>query len=377
MYLLIALISFALTYIIKSIAQKTSWVDNRKEKNSHKTPTPTCGGLAFATAWFIGVFYLYLNKKIEYELFLALLPGIPLVFLGFLDDLFNLKQRFRLLIQMAAVAYALWALGGLQQLELGIASYQNPYFLNILAFIGITWVINLYNFQDGIDGYAGTQAVFLGIAGFLVFKRPELLVLAFAVSGFLFWNWHKAKIFMGDTGSLFLGYTLAVLAIHYQNQGTSILNFVILFTAFWCDSTATLIRDLWNREDIMKRHKRFIFHKLVTAGWSHQKVVLSAIGFNLLMLGIVIFANSGPLLFRGFIAALLLFFAVMIIVDTLEKNVLLARNKLKCNHIHTNRVPHIPVQTSPKKYVPLTSIDKNISFLKNKSQEKHIRPNPE
>jgi len=82
----------------------------------------------------------------------------------------------------------------------------------------IIWFINLYNFLDGINGYAGSEAVFLAVAGFILFGGNHFLVLAMAVLGFLYWNWNKAKIFMGDVGSTLLGYNIAIFTIYYTNQ---------------------------------------------------------------------------------------------------------------------------------------------------------------
>ncbi len=349
------------------------WVDNRKEKSYHKQATPTCGGLAIAFSWFLGITYFFFQGNLEKDLYQALLLGIPLVFLGFLDDLYNLKQRFRLLVQMGAVASALYILGGLQQIDLGIAAYQNPYFLNTLAFVGITWVMNLYNFQDGIDGYAATEAIFLSLAGFFLFNDSLLLALACSVLGFVFWNWEKAKIFMGDTGSLFLGYTLSIFAIHYQNQGSSILVFVILFTAFWCDSTATLIRDLWNKEDIMKRHKRFVFHKLVSAGWSHQQVVLAAMGFNLVLFTLALASKRYNLLFQGFVTSLVLFFIVMKTVDSLQKKTLRQKTSKRKQAIFSPQKASLqPKMFLNKNYPNSKNLNKNMPFLKKPQRSQRV-----
>ena len=98
----------------------------------------------------------------------------------------------------------------------------------------IVWFINLYNFLDGINGYAGSEAVFLSLAGFLLFGGGHFLVLALAVLGFLFWNYNKAKIFMGDVGSTLLGYNIAIFTLYYSNKESSNLwIWMILFSLFF------------------------------------------------------------------------------------------------------------------------------------------------
>ena len=367
LYLILGLISFSLTYLIKIKAQKNTWVDDRKEKDHYKNSTPTCGGLAIAGTFYLGASYLYWQGQLERQLYWALLPGVPLTFLGFLDDLYNLKQKFRLIIQISAVIGLLAILGGLQQLTLGVASYQNPIALNILALIGVTWVINLYNFQDGIDGYAASEAVFLATAGYLLIGGPLFLTLAFSSGGFLYWNWHKAKIYMGDTGSLFLGYTLATLAIYYQNQGISILNFVVLFTFFWCDSTFTLIRDLWNKENVMKRHKRFIFHKLVTAGWSHSKVVVTVMVLNCLLFSAIALVPSTSILFYLFLSSMGLFITFMILADYLERKQ--TKQELRSMLTSHDTYSHEKILRNQKKKEYIQS---NISFLKKHRSSQEI-----
>ena len=228
-YLILFLISFLLTYFIKNYMIKKSLVAVVNERSSHTVPTPHGGGIALAITWFIGLMYLYFIGEISSNLFYALLFGAVISIVSFFDDIYELSPKIRLMVQALVAIGGLCFLGGFETLTFGIFDIQNPIFTNIFAFFMIIWFINLYNFLDGINGYAGSEAVFLALAGFILFSGNHFLVLA--VLGFLFWNWNKAKIFMGDVGSTLLGYNIAIFTIYYANEeSTNFWIWIILFT---------------------------------------------------------------------------------------------------------------------------------------------------
>ena len=294
-YLFLLLLSFALTYLIKNYAIKKSLVAHVNERSSHTTPTPHGGGVAIALTWFTGLFYLYFSDSIDTHLFFALLVGVIISAVSYLDDLFELSPKIRLLTQAIVALLGLYFLGGFKELDLFIFTIQNQFLTNIFAFFMIIWFINLYNFLDGIDGYAGSEAFFLSIAGFLLFGGSHFLVLAVAVLGFLVWNWHKAKIFMGDVGSTLLGYNIAVFTIYYADQNAQ--NFwiwIILFSLFWFDATVTLLRRKRAGDKLSQAHKKHAYQRLTQAGWSHERVVLFAMALNCLLFALVISLSSLP-----------------------------------------------------------------------------------
>lgn len=237
--------SFILTYIIRYIAKKKSLIDIPNERSSHTRPTPRGGGLAIAITWFVGITYMNYNGYIQTNLYFALISGIILSTISFLDDIYNLKSLPRFIVQCTVSAIALYFIGGLKTIDLGFFAIENSYLLNIFCFIGIVWFINLFNFIDGIDGYAASESVFICIAVFFFVNDNVLLLLTMAVLGFLPWNWDKAKIFMGDIGSTLLGFSICVLSIYFHNTGQfSIINSLILSSLFWFDATFTLLKDL-------------------------------------------------------------------------------------------------------------------------------------
>jgi len=294
-YLFLLLLSFVLTYLIKNYAIKKSLVAHVNERSSHTTPTPHGGGVAIALTWFTGLFYLYFSDSIDEHLFFALLVGVIISAVSYLDDLFELSPKIRLFTQAIVALLGLYFLGGFKELDLFIFTIQNQFLTNVFAFFMIIWFINLYNFLDGIDAYAGSEAVFLSIAGFLLFGGAHFLVLTVAVLGFLFWNWHKAKIFMGDVGSTLLGYNIAIFTIYYANQNAqSFWILIILFSLFWFDATITLFRRKRNGEQLSKAHKKHAYQRLTQSGWSHERVVFFAMALNCLLFALVISLSSLP-----------------------------------------------------------------------------------
>lgn len=292
-YLILLLISFSLTYFIKNYMIKKSLVASVNERSSHTVPTPHGGGIAIAITWFIGLFYLYFIGQIENNLFYALLFGAVISIVSFFDDIYELSPKLRLIIQAIVAIGGLYFLGGFETLTFGIFDIQNSIFTNIFAFFMIIWFINLYNFLDGINGYAGSEAVFLSLAGFILFGGNHFLVLAVAVLGFLYWNWNKAKIFMGDVGSTLLGYNVAIFTIYYANQEpTNFWIWIILFSVYWFDATLTLIRRKLNKEKLSQAHKKHAYQRLTQAGWSHYKVTNYSIVLNIILFSIVYFVSN-------------------------------------------------------------------------------------
>ncbi len=311
-YVVIFSFSLFLTYYIKLISIKKSFVDIPNERSSHMTPTPHGGGMAIAISWFSGISYLYYINDIDTTLYAALMVGVVIAVVSYLDDLFGLSAKLRLIVQSLVAFLGLYLLGGLQSIDLVFFSIENQIFTNVFAFFTIVWFINLYNFIDGIDGYAGSEAIFLGLAGFLLFSGSHFLILIAAVAGFLVFNWHKAKIFMGDVGSTLLGYNVAIFAIYYANDGTSILVWIILFGLFWFDASLTLLRRYKNGEKLSQAHKKHAYQRLVQSGWSHDKVVISSIFVNILLFCLVYFISN---IMIAFVVSLITLYAIIKFVD--------------------------------------------------------------
>ena len=316
LFLFCILFSFSLilTYVIKEHAIKNSLVAEITARSSHIVPTPPGGGIAIAITWFLGISYLYYIDDINPSLYFALMGGIIISVVSYFDDLYELSAKLRIIIQSSVAILGLYLLGGFTSIDLGLFSIENQLFTNIFAQTNSDQVINRYNFLDGIDGYAGSEAVFLGIAGLLLFGGDHFLVLIASVLGFLIWNWHKAKIFMGDVGSTLLGYNVAIFTIYYANEQSS--NFwiwIVLFGLYWFDATLTLFRRYRNGEKLSQAHKKHAYQRLNQSGWGHDKVVLFSILVNLVLFSLVYLI---PNKFIAFFISLVVLYGVMKFIDS-------------------------------------------------------------
>lgn len=319
--ILIALLSCIFSFQIRNFAKKKSILDIPNARSSHSIPTPRGGGIAIILVWFVGLSYSFLTSEIEIKLFLALSSGILLFVTGLIDDVINLKPTIRIASQSITVGIALFFIGGIQSIDFGFFIFTNIWINTILAFVGLIWFINLFNFLDGIDGYATTETILISLAFFAFFQDAFLLILAFSALGFLIWNWQPAKIFMGDAGSTVLGFTLGFFTLHYsQEYNISIFTLLIPSALFWFDASLTLFRRWRNSENLSEAHKKHAYQRLVQSGFSHQKVVLWSILLNVLLFSLAWGAYSWPkLVMLFFVLALGLLYGITRWVDGRKK----------------------------------------------------------
>lgn len=316
-YFILFLISFLLTYFIKNYAIKKSLLAPVNERSSHTIPTPHGGGVAIAVVWFLGLLYLYFSGYIDSHLFFALIVGIAIAVVGLVDDMVELKPKTRMVVFGLVAVFGIYEIGGLHSIDFGILSIENQFVTNTFALLLVLWYINLTNFIDGIDGYVGMQFVFLSAAGLLLFGDALFAVLGVSVLGFLYWNWHRAKIFMGDVGSTLLGYTIAIVTLYYaNNQSSSLWVWTTLYGLFWFDATMTLARRKLNGEKLSEPHKKHAYQRLTQAGWSHSRVTLYALGLNVVLFLLVYFV---PNVAVSFMLSVVLLYAAYRFVDSKKK----------------------------------------------------------
>lgn len=302
-----------LTLAIRTYAHYKELLDHPNERSSHTMPTPKGGGLAIMTAFYGAIGYLYLQTQIDAKLFFALLSALPVILISLIDDIYPLSARIRLGVQLLSAAAALYFLGGVDTFNLAVFTLSGIW-LNVIALLGIVWMTNLYNFLDGIDGYAGSEALFAGLAAYLLFGSDSALLLAVASAGFLFFNWHKASIFMGDVGSAPLGFIFAVFML-YDAATPHFLGWILLLSLFWFDATLTLLRRAKRGEKLSTAHKKHAYQRLNQAGFSHDRVVLFAMGMNLLILAALYLTPQAGYLYLFFVLLVLLY-TLMKFIDT-------------------------------------------------------------
>lgn len=253
-------------------------LDVPNARSSHTIPTPRGGGLAIAATCLAGLVALALYDRVTVWLLGAFgIGGMLVALVGYLDDTRGMGRRVRLLAHFIAAASLLLFLAQEQGADLTIGLL--PVWASVaLLTLGVMWSINLFNFMDGIDGLAASQALFVttAAAALAVSTQPWLMlsVLAAAASfGFLLWNWPPAKIFMGDIGSGFLGFWLGALAVTmHALEVLPIWTFVILHSVFIADATATLLCRMYLRQRWRDPHRSHAYQHLAVRWRSHLRV---------------------------------------------------------------------------------------------------------
>ena len=304
-YLLIAVfaISFFITGAIRRYALARQLMDIPNARSSHSVPTPRGGGVGFVVAFPLALPILVWMGAVDVRGALALgIPGLMVAVLGFIDDHGHVAARWRLLGHFAASMIGLWLLNGLPPVEMAGRVLDLGWVGNVLAVFYLVWMLNLFNFMDGIDGLAAGEAVFVlfgmailcPIADEVTLWTP--LVLAIATAAFLIWNFPPAKIFMGDAGSGFLGITIALVILGAGWKSPQLLwSGLILSAVFVTDATVTLIRRLWQRDRVFEAHCAHGYQRISRRYKSHLKVTLAVGSINILWLfPIALWASYEP-----------------------------------------------------------------------------------
>ncbi len=304
--------SLSVTNVVRRYALRHSLIDIPNTRSSHSEPTPRGGGLAIVMTWFLVLVILTALERLDQWVGLALLGGGALVAgIGWLDDRRGMPAGLRAATHMLAAVWAVWCLGGFRSLDVGIGSISLGMAGSILAVIGIVWLVNLYNFMDGIDGIAAGEAVSVALVGgvllaFAGVDGPALVVfaLAGAAAGFLVLNWPPAKIFMGDVGSGLLGYAFGVLALASERAGAiPLLVWMILLGVFIVDATATVIHRFWKGEQWYQAHRSHAYQRAVQAGYSHRTVTIAVLSLNGALALVAVGASLYPALLPIAVAA--------------------------------------------------------------------------
>jgi UDP-N-acetylmuramyl pentapeptide phosphotransferase/UDP-N-acetylglucosamine-1-phosphate transferase len=269
--------AFATTVILTRIA--LAWLRHRQvldlpnERSSHTMPTPRGGGLGL-TPVIACVLALFHQP--------ALAAGaLALMALSWVDDRRGLPPGPRFAAHALVVAGAMIALGDTAILPL-------PLWLDrLLVGLGWLWFVNLFNFMDGIDGISGVECAGIGL-GIALIGGPDLGVPALAVAaagaGFLVWNWHPAKLFLGDSGSVPLGLVLGGLLAALAAQG-QLAAALILPAYYIADATITLLWRLKDGEKVWQAHRRHFYQRAVRGGQSHARVSGAVAAVNAVLIG--------------------------------------------------------------------------------------------
>lgn len=288
--LLIVLLSWFLTGRMRRYALARSLLDIPNERSSHSLPTPRGGGVALVLAFLLALPWLAYCGGLDGAVMWAMLgSGSGVAVLGLLDDHGHIAARWRLLGHFVAASWALYWLGGMPPLVVMGASLELGWLGHGLAALSLVWLLNLYNFMDGIDGIASVEALAVCLGGALLYAvsgHAELLwipmALACAVLGFFYWNFPPARIFMGDAGSGFLGMVLGVMLLQAAWVSSELLwAWLILLGVFVVDATLTLVRRLLGGERVHEAHCSHAYQHAARSFGKHLPVTLGVALVNL------------------------------------------------------------------------------------------------
>lgn len=294
-------------------------LDHPNERSSHKQPVPRGAGLATSAVLILAWSAIAAITAYEPEKMMAVpLAALVLAAVSWIDDLRGLNPVLRLAIQFAA---AIAAVPAIAHSGLVFQGLLPPVFDQAAAVILWVWFVNLFNFMDGIDGIAASEAASIGIGIFvLAIVFPGAVsetgtplyaaVTAAAALGFLCWNWEPAKIFLGDVGSVPFGYLLGFLLLSLAAQGQWAAA-LVLPLYYMADSGITLAARLAAGEKIWRAHARHFYQQAARRLGSHAKVVRAIVAANLALIVLALISASRPwpsLAAAAAVVAILLFY---------------------------------------------------------------------
>jgi Fuc2NAc and GlcNAc transferase len=292
--LLALLVSVLLTGAARRIANTRGLIDHPNERSSHQAPTPLGGGVAIFVVATGTLAALTALGKFSLVNFVVLAGGGAIVAaVGLVDDWRLLSTHVRLATHFLAAAIAVLCLDGLPPINVGGVLISFGWLGYPLGILGIVWSLNLFNFMDGIDGLAASEAAFVAVAGWWVLAFAggntdvplAALALGGACCGFLVWNWPPARIFLGDSGSGYLGYSLACLSIiSARDNAVALSVFVILGAVFIVDATVTFVRRIARKERYDVGHRTHGYQRLARRWGNHRAVTLVVCGINFFLL---------------------------------------------------------------------------------------------
>ncbi|MEZ5306963.1 MAG: glycosyltransferase family 4 protein [Pyrinomonadaceae bacterium] len=285
-FILVFLVSWLAVGAFCKFSGHWNMLDVPNDRSSHETPTPVGAGVVFVSLSLLiaTAFELYFYGTLRLWPFYA--GGTAIAIVSWVDDRRPLSPFFRILIHVAAAAVCVWNFVGFSTVPSTISPWIYT-FLLILSVLWVVWITNAFNFMDGIDGIAGLQGIVgLGVWGFLGYQFGAIdvwvvsVVSIAGVAGFLVHNWPPARVFMGDVGSAFLGFTFGVLPLislsRFAREGEIWIPYIAVGAVwpFVADSVLTFLRRLISLERVWEPHRTHIYQVLVKQGSEHLTVTI-------------------------------------------------------------------------------------------------------
>ena len=309
-----ALVTLFVTRFLLSSKAANKVQDMPNERSLHSTPVPRIGGVGLMAGVLCGWALLFSSLT-----WWVVLPWLILFGVSLIDDMHNLPVKQRLLVHLIAAAVLVGGSGLFAQQGVAIA-------LVVLLFT--VWLTNLYNFMDGSDGLAGGMAIFgfgmYAIAAWLTHNTPLALLnlcIAAAAASFLYYNFHPAKIFMGDSGSIPLGFLAAAMGLLGWQQGSWAVWFPLLvFSPFIVDASVTLLKRSLRGAKVTEAHREHYYQRLIQMGWGHRNVALAEYVLMLAVGTSALWMLNHPLPWQMILAWGVVYLCLMLLLDARWKN---------------------------------------------------------
>ncbi len=284
-YVVAAVLSWLLLKVLIPILARQNIVDRPNSRTLHQGAVPRGGGLVISLTIVFSALTMGLLYGRNTLIALAILMFLWSA-LSWRDDKQDLSPKIRFSAQAIFAVLTIALFGWVDQL----LGWSLGWFGALITFVGVLWMTNLYNFMDGMDGLAASQSIIAALTlafWFYMVGDAQLASLCVLVAGssygFMLCNWHPAKVFMGDVGSITLGAFFATMIIIGANRhGFSVLSLVLIFSVFISDASVTILRRLRHGEKIWLPHRTHYYQRLAALGISHTVIVCSAIIIMLL-----------------------------------------------------------------------------------------------
>ncbi len=304
-FVIALLTAIIMTPIIISISKRLNLVDQPDNRKQHQNAVPSVGGLAI----FFGIAagFLYLQPE-DPQMPAIIIGAIIMLLTGFLDDIFDLRPSAKLLGQILAASVVAYSGLVIEKLTL---PFIGTVFLGEYVGIALTifWIVaaaNAINLIDGLDGLAGgvstiafISILIMAIMDFRVVVIGLCVLLIGSTLGFLVFNFHPAKIFMGDTGALFLGYSIAIISMLGLFKNVAFFSFVIPIIVIALpvfDTLLAIIRRVHNKQGVSVADRNHIHYRLLKNGYSHKESVLIIYAFSMFFGAMAIVVNNAQLM---------------------------------------------------------------------------------
>ena len=330
------LTSLILVPIIKKVAIHVNAMDEPNARKIHKVPMPRLGGLAIYLSFLLG-YMLY--GEVSTQMLSILIGGFLLILIGFIDDINSVPARYKLIVQIIAATIVV-LYGDLSFSEVSVFGYKiyfNEFWGSLSSIIFIVAITNAINLIDGLDGLAaGISSIYfltIAIIAFILNRIGGLdviisLIMLGATLGFLVHNFPPAKIFMGDSGSLFLGFMISVIALlgYKVTTFTSLIVPIVILAIPILDTIFAILRRLLKGQNIGVADKEHFHHQLLKMKYSPIKSILIIYAIDIAFAAVSIFYILGD---NQIAIALYIVLMILLLFVVLKTDILFDHSKKK------------------------------------------------